>query len=61
MSKNQECMEKILTRLTGLIEINESDTKELRKLVDMACCVSAQLAYIDAINDEEKEIQISYE
>jgi hypothetical protein len=54
-------MEKILTRLTGLIEINESDTKELRKLVDMACCVSAQLAYIDAINDEEKEIQISYE
>ena len=54
MNKNQECMEKILTRLTGLIEINESDTKELKKLVDMACCVSAQLAYIDVVSSEEK-------
>ena len=48
-------------RLTNLIMINESETKELRKLVDMACCVSAQLAYIDAINDEKKEIEINNE
>lgn len=61
MDKNQECMEKILMRLTNLIMINESETKELRKLVDMACCVSAQLAYIDAINDEKKEIEINNE
>ena len=60
MDKNKECMEQILTRLTGLIKINESDTKELRRLVDMACCVSAQIAYIDALknNNEEKEMEI---
>lgn len=42
-SINRQCLEKILTRLTNLIVINESDTKELKKYVEMATIISAQL------------------
>ena len=43
MNKNQECLEKILQRLTNLIVTTECDIKELDKLVNMANLTSAQL------------------
>lgn len=43
MSKNQQCLEKILERLTNLIITTECDIKELNKLVNMANNTSAQL------------------
>lgn len=59
-SINRQCLEKILTRLTNLIVINESDTKELKKYVEMATIISAQLtgvmqveAGIEIIEDNE--------
>ena len=45
-SINRQCLEKILTRLTNLIVINESDTKELKKYVEMATIISAQLTEV---------------
>lgn len=48
---NQQCMEKILIRLTELISFNElEDIRNLEKLVNMATCVSAQL---NAINTSD--------
>lgn len=43
LNKNQECLEKILQRLTNLIVTTECDIKELDKLVNMANLTSAQL------------------
>ena len=64
VSKNQQCLEKILERLTNLIVINESDTKELNKLVNMAALISAQIseaqrieAGIEFVNENENNLQ----
>lgn len=57
MNVNKQCLEKILTHLTKLINLTEFENiKDLNKLVNMAISVSAQL--LSTTEDIEEEIEL---